>query len=270
MNTKLESQVIPLKSTMSDNWFYLLVDGDHGALVDPIDSAVAIEAVRSRGLELSAVINTHWHPDHVAGDDDVCEAFPKADLLVAAGDHEKIAGLISTKATGLLKHGDSVQVGESTWNVVATPGHTHGHISLQLGSDFLCGDTLFAAGAGHCRSGDPKVLFNTFENTIRQVPAETQFYPGHDYAVRNLEFALSIEDTAAAREALEKAGEVVGFRPVFLKDEQMVNPFLRVWEQAYQDIVRAHAPEVWKAWSQRTTSSAETAFCVLRELRNSW
>lgn len=265
-----KSQVIPLKSTLSDNWFYLLADGDSGVLVDPVDPAVAIEAVRSRGLKLSAVINTHWHPDHVAGDDEVSEAFPEAQLLVAAGDHEKIASLISTKATGLLKHGDVVQVGESVWRVVATPGHTHGHISLQLGSDFLCGDTLFAAGAGQCRSGDPKVLFTTFEKVIRNLPADTRFYPGHDYAMRNLEFALSIDETAPAREALEKAGRVVGFRPVSLKDEQVVNPFLRVWEQGYQDIVRAYAPEVWKAWSQRTTSSAETAFCVLRELRNSW
>jgi hydroxyacylglutathione hydrolase len=270
MNTKLDSQVIPLKSTMSDNWFYLLVSGDACVLVDPVDSGVAIEAVRSRRLTLSAVVNTHWHPDHVAGDDDVCKAFPKAELLVAAGDHEKIAGLISTKATALLNHGDLVRIGESAWTVLATPGHTHGHVSLQLGADFLGGDTLFAAGAGHCRSGDPKVLFDTFENVIRQLPTETQFYPGHDYAVRNLEFALSIEDAALGRDALKNAGDVVGFRPVFLKDEKLLNPFLRVWEASYQEIVRSHAPEVWKAWSQRTTSSAETAFCVLRELRNSW
>lgn len=270
MNTQLKSQVIPLKSTMSDNWFYLLVSGDSCVLVDPVDSIVAIEAVRSRGLELSAVVNTHWHPDHVAGDDDVCNAFPNAELLVAAGDQEKIAGLISTKATGLLKHGDSVKVGDSAWTVIATPGHTHGHISLQLGADFLCGDTLFASGAGHCRSGDPKVLFNTYEKVIRLLPAETQFYPGHDYAVRNLEFALSIQDAEPARGALEKARDVVGFRRVVLNDEKLVNPFLRVWEPAYQDIVRSHAPEVWKAWSQRTTSSEETAFCALRELRNSW
>ncbi len=267
---KFESQVIPLKSTISDNWFYLLVDGDSCVLIDPVDPTVAIEAVRSRGLELSAVVNTHWHRDHVAGDDDVCKAFPNAALLVAAGDHDKIASLISTKATGLLHHGDSLKVGESAWAVVDTPGHTHGHISLQRGSDFLCGDTLFASGAGHCRAGDPKVLFHTYEEVIRHLPAETRFYPGHDYAVRNLEFALSIEDAEPTRSALEKAAEVVGFRSVVLKDEKQVNPFLRVWEPAYQDIVRSHAPEVWKSWSQRTTSSEETAFCVLRELRNSW
>ncbi len=263
--------IIPLKSKVSDNWFYLIVDGGECALIDPIDSAVAIDSVTSRGLTLKAVINTHWHPDHVAGNDRVCAEFPNANLLVAADEQDKIAGLISTRITGGLAHGDVVNIGSSVWDVLSTPGHTHGHISLQSGYDFLSGDTVFAAGTGHCRAGDPQVLFKTFDEVIRSLPTQTRLYPGHDYAVRNLEFALSIEDAPATLEALAAAQKnLTGYRPVILADELAVNPFLRVWDEAFQDIVRSHAPEVWKAWSQRTASSSETAFCVLRELRNSW
>lgn len=261
--------VTPLKSGVSDNWFYLLSSDGQAVLVDPIDVSVAVEAVESRGLRLLAVVNTHWHPDHVAGDDGVLGHFRGVPLWVPAGDAGKIRGLVAAPFDRLLEGGDEFRVGGEVWRVLATPGHTFGHVSLRGGGALVCGDTVFGAGVGHCRSGDVRALFGTARYVVMPMPDETVLYFGHDYLVLNLEFARSISDDDVTRRALEHA-QSAPFSPPTLGAEKTYNPFFRVFEPDYVEIVRAHSPEVWTRWSETTDSPAETAFCVLRELRNSW
>lgn len=261
--------ITPLKSTVSDNWFYLLDDGGQAILVDPIDSALAISEVEGRGLALRAVVNTHWHPDHVAGDDAVMRRFPQAELWVAGGDAERIEGLVESSISRRLKGGEEVNLGDSKWRVVETPGHTFGHVSLEADRALVCGDTVFGAGVGHCRTGDVRLLFATIRDVVMPLPDETVVYFGHDYRVRNLEFALTVSDDPVTRAALEHA-RGTAFAPPTVGAEKTYNPFFRVFDPDYVEIVRTHTPEVWTRWSQVAESPAETAFCVLRELRNSW
>ncbi|MEZ4460084.1 MAG: hydroxyacylglutathione hydrolase C-terminal domain-containing protein [bacterium] len=262
--------IVPLKSTISDNWFYLLHDAGEGVLIDPIDPAVACEAVDALGLALTLVINTHWHPDHVAGDDAVLAAYPDAKLWVARGDADKIASLIASTPDALLSAGDTVPVGAQRWDVLDIPGHTLGHIGLRYGDEFVVGDTVFAAGAGHCRSGDPQVLFRTYRDVFTGLDGKIRMYPGHDYAVRNLEFSASILASQAVQDAAEQAKHRSEYVPLSLRQERLTNPFMRAFEPDYQAIVRDHAPDAWRSWEERGTSGAECAFCVLRELRNAW
>lgn len=260
----------PLKSAVSDNWFYLLTGPRGAVLVDPIDPPVAIRAVETAGVPLVAVLNTHWHPDHVAGDDGVLEAFPDAMLVVPRAEVQKIRDLVRHGVDRVISGGDTVDVGGDSWGVIDTPGHTFGHVSLRRGSEVVVGDTMFAAGAGNCGSGDPKVLFATYDAVISRFEDGVRLYPGHDYAVRNLEFAASIARTDAVAVALASARQRSGFEPLHMGQERATNPFLRAFESDYQDLVCAHAPSIWESWRPRTHSKAETAFCALRELRNSW
>ena len=265
-----------LKSTVSDNYFYGLVDEEAGqaALVDPIDAQLAIERVRELGVELTAVINTHLHHDHTGGNEQVLEAFPEATLVAAAGDASGIDGVQRE-----LQGGDRLVVGSMDLGVLETPGHTPGHISLLWqepgrGGHLLSGDTIFVAGVGNCRfGGDPHVLYRTFSEQIAKLPDDTLFYPGHDYAERNLEFALSLDpDDEQARLQLERwrkrSGD--GLPIISLGEERMYNPFMRYDDEALQQVLEARHGDVLRAQREESESEPEAVFCAVRELRNQW
>lgn len=259
--------VVALQSRVSDNWFYLLASDGLAVLVDPVDAEVAVEAVRSRNLNLLAVLNTHWHPDHVSGDDDVLAVFPDAELWVPRDEAEKIADFVKTAPTRLLFGGQTFVLGQQTWHVVDTPGHTHGHISVHAGDAFVCGDVVFGAGAGNCYSGDPRKLYQTFADVLMGLSEATTLYFGHDYAARNLEFAKRFFDDDATAKAIATTGPFV---PPTVGAEKRYNPFFRIFAEDGADRVRRVAPDVWATWQDGSRNEVETAFCTLRELRNSW
>ena len=182
-----------LASTTSDNFFYLLEHDGHTALVDPIDAGQAVEALRRLDLELDLILNTHWHPDHVGGNQDVREAFPGARLVGPADEAELIEEHGGVALDEGVRGGDRVELGGAALEVLSTPGHTAGHVSFRVEGHLLSGDTIFSAGAGNCRfGGDPGTLYQTFRGALRELDGQLTIYPGHDYAERNLEFGLSI------------------------------------------------------------------------------
>ena len=62
----------------------------------------------------------------------------------------------------------------------------------------FAGDTMFNAGAGHCKGGGhPNALYDTFSGQLDKLPDETLIYPGHDYILNNLEFTLDRERMSA-------------------------------------------------------------------------
>lgn len=259
-----------LKSTISDNWFYLVHDNETATLIDPVDAATAIAAVNESGVRLEWVVNTHFHPDHTGGNDAVFEAFPSAQLC-AGPDHSMIGGRRSVDR--VLGHGDELNVGSVRFEILETPGHTAGHISLQVDEHLFSGDTVFVGGAGNCRfGGDPSVLFRTFRDVISALPAHTVFYPGHDYARRNIEFALSLQPEQA--DAKEMLGEVErhdgGVFLTTLEIERRYNPFFRSADPALQDAVKSQHADLWREERTQSEDDAEATFRSIRALRNNW
>jgi len=116
-----------------------------------------------------------------------------------------------------------------------TPGHTMCHICLRSHTErpaLFSGDTLFNAGAGNCHNGGhPEDLYTTFVDQLAKLPAETRFYPGHDYIENNLRFTLAREPDNAAAKAL--LPDVTGHDPArarvtTLHEEKQINTFLRL------------------------------------------
>ena len=119
--------------------------------------------------------------------------------------------------------------------VIATPGHTTGHISFYIaeGGLLLCADTLFSLGCGRLtESGTAGQLFESLQK-LAKLPGETLVCCGHEYTQSNARFALTEEPQNVALKA--RAAEVDRLRaggratvPTTIADELAVNPFLRV------------------------------------------
>jgi hydroxyacylglutathione hydrolase len=265
-----------IASEVSDNYFYAVADASKkAALIDPIDGKRAVAHLDEHDLDLQVVVNTHFHPDHIGGNDTVFEHSPEAILVAGEIDAERIESQQSHAVNQRLNGGDTLDVGELRLEIFDTPGHTPGHISLRQGGHLFCGDTVFVGGAGNCKfGGDPSVLYRTFDTVLAEMDDDTIFYPGHDYSVRNLEFVLSIEpDNSKAKELLEQAKASREKGEIFLTTfgvERGYNPFFRYDEPELVDRLASDHAEVFGAEREQSRTREEAAFRTVRELRNRW
>ena len=187
------------------NFNYLIVCPKTGEAmaIDPLDHEKCLAICKKNGWEITQVLNTHEHWDHIGGNQSIIES-TNARLLAHKNAKDSIDGIDIG-----LSAGDSVKVGSSiTLDVLDTPGHTMSHVCLFANNDspsLFCGDTLFNAGVGHCKGGgNPEELYDTFINQLFKLPNNTRIYPGHDYWENNLKFTLDREpENYKAREMIE-------------------------------------------------------------------
>lgn len=258
-------KIHPIASTLSDNFMYLAVDGDQGLLVDPIDADTAAKVVRELGLQKVTVLTTHGHYDHAGGNERIQELLG-CEILAPAQETG-----FPIHADRRVSDGDILSIGATAWKILGAPGHTPGHIAAWTDGHLLSGDVVFVGGVGNCRfGGDAGTLFTTITARLSGLPDNTHFYPGHDYAARNIEFILSVEpdNQRAQREAERVAGHSRDDGPwlTTLGQERAYNPFLRVEEPALQERILGQHPGL----HADIQSPAERTFRILRELRDSF
>lgn len=182
---------------LSDNYVWLLHDGASGetVVIDPAVAEPVLAAAADRGWTIGQIWNTHWHPDHVGGN----EAIKAATGCTVTGPAAE-AGKIPT-LDRQVGEGDSVRIGAHEARVMAVPAHTAGHIAYHLPQDGLVfvGDTLFAMGCGRLFEGTADQMFANMQR-LAALPAETTVYCAHEYTQSNGRFALVAEpDNAAIR-----------------------------------------------------------------------
>lgn len=214
---------------LSDNYVWLVHDSVSGEtmVVDPGEAAPVLAEAQRRGWTISAIWNTHWHPDHTGGNAQV-KAATGAPVIAPAAEAAKIP-----TADQLVGEGDTVRLGGHAAAVLEVPGHTAGHIAFHFAEDgvIFTGDTLFAMGSGRLFEGTAEQMFGNM-GRLKQLPPETLVYCAHEYTQSNGRFAMVAEpDNAAIVERMAQvdaqraAGEATV--PTTIALELATNPFLR-------------------------------------------
>jgi len=250
------------------NFNYLIVCPESGEAlaVDPLDSERCLAAADANGWQITQILNTHEHHDHIGGNQAVVDA-TGAKVLAHKNAKDSIPGLdVGLGAGDVVKIGRTVEL-ES----LDTPGHTMSHVCLISRTEqpaLFCGDTLFNAGAGNCHNGGhPEELYDTFATQLANLPANTLIYPGHDYIANNLQFTLDREpDNDKAASLLD---DVMEQNP----DNALVSTLAQ--EKEVNTFFRLHSPSVIARLRESFSDlpdevDPKTVFLKLRELRNSW
>ncbi len=213
---------------LQDNYAYVLHRGSSAVVVDPSEARPVQDVLEKHGLQLTEIWLTHHHWDHVGGIEELCETY---DVTTVRGSaHDLTAGRIVRQSFG---HGDDdiFRALGTEVRVVHVPGHTLGAIAYETEGHLFTGDTLFVAGCGRLFEGTPEMMATSLLK-LRALPEATQVWCGHEYAVGNLRFALSVEpNNPAIAERLQQMERHIaqgGFSvPARLGDESTSNPFLR-------------------------------------------
>lgn len=214
---------------LSDNYIWLVHDAVSGAtmVVDPGEVAPVLAEAEKRGWTISAIWNTHWHPDHTAGNADI-KAATGAPVIAPAAEAAKIP-----TADRLVAEGDVVMLGGHAATVMEVPAHTAGHIAYHFADDGVIfpGDTLFAMGCGRLFEGTPAQMFAAMQR-MAELPDDTIVYCAHEYTQSNGRYAMVAEpDNVAVRDRMVEVDRLraVGEAtiPTTIGAERATNPFVR-------------------------------------------
>lgn len=222
---------------LTDNYIYILHAEGRSAIVDPSESSGVLSFLQQWDWTVDYILNTHHHFDHVGGNEDI-KKHKKCLVYASVFDQDRVPACDHG-----VTEGDVIVLGRHRIEVIDIPGHTKGHIAYYLPENgvLFCGDTLFAMGCGRVFEGTMEQLYDSLQK-LKTLPDDTTVYCAHEYTVKNIEFALSIDPENSGlqqklSEAQSKRTKGMATVPTFLGDEKKYNPFLTAPSfEAFKDL----------------------------------
>lgn len=223
----------PIKA-FNDNYIWLLYDPGtrEAVVVDPGDATPVLRALEDKQLNLTGILITHHHFDHVGGLEALCRHH---DPRVYGPHNPAITGIHQR-----LGSGDTISILGVDFDTLEVPGHTLDHIAYFHSADIpllFCGDTLFAGGCGRVFEGTPSMMHSSLQQ-LATLPPATRVFCAHEYTLANLAFAAAVEpDNEALVQRITEA------RATRNRDEPTV-PSELVLELATNPFLRCDRPEL--------------------------
>jgi hydroxyacylglutathione hydrolase len=190
---------VATSSLFEENAYLIAAGGSNRCIiVDPgLEPDLIIAAAEREAWDAEAILNTHGHADHIAGNAGILERWPGIPLVIGIGDAFKLtdpvanlsAGfglpLMSPPADRTVAEGEVLDLAGIRWTVRETPGHSSGHVVF-VAEDLrpmivLGGDVLFAGSIGRTDfpDGDATALIDSIRQKLFTLPDDTIVLPGH-------------------------------------------------------------------------------------------
>jgi glyoxylase-like metal-dependent hydrolase (beta-lactamase superfamily II) len=203
---------------------YLVADeaSDKGVLIDGNDElGPLLERAKRDGIEITHVLVTHPHGDHVAGLAEARQALGNPPLVA----HAECAAELADEVAVTLADGEKLDAGGLEFEAIYTPGHAAGHLAFLVeGSDVFTADVLFKGTVGGTMAPGASGFADLRASVMRlmELPPQTRVHPGH-------------------RE------------PTTIGEERESNPFVRIWrgldETGEERVTVWDRPATLKLWA---------------------
>jgi glyoxylase-like metal-dependent hydrolase (beta-lactamase superfamily II) len=169
-------------------------DATHDAVVIDanLEPDAMVELVQRRNAKVRAILLTHTDLDHIAGLHELREAFGPVPVAVHDAERAVVAdgrplrrefGPIATKIDNVvsLVEGETYRAGSLAFEVLHTPGHSPGGVSLRIGDCLFTGDALFAGSVGRSdfANSNPAELLEGIRSRLLSLPDDLLVYSGH-------------------------------------------------------------------------------------------
>ncbi|PIC63033.1 hydroxyacylglutathione hydrolase [Sporosarcina sp. P13] len=221
----------PIKA-FTDNYIWCIQEETEAVVVDPGTANGVLDYLEEKQLRLAAILLTHKHEDHTGGVLEIMARHPEIQIV---GPKETV-GLVNR----VVDEGDTFTLLGQTFQVFATGGHTHGHISFLMGNNLFCGDALFSAGCGRVFTGDYEAQYEALQK-FKRLDDDVNIYPGHEYTETNLRFAYDMQPdnekfSKALKEVRELRAKEEPTLPTTIGREKEINLFLQV--ETLEDFIK--------------------------------